>query len=67
MKRFSLLLATLLAIGLGACGEQQKPAPKAPITPPTELAKPKEAAPTPPPPPLAAEPAKPAAKDAMKK
>ncbi len=33
MKRTSLLLAALLSIGLAACGEQQKPAPKAPEAP----------------------------------
>ncbi len=53
MKRSSLLIATFIAFGLGACGEQQKPAPKAPVTQP---AKPEAAAPTP-----AAEPAKPVA------
>jgi hypothetical protein len=48
MKRSSLLIATLLAFGLGACGEQQKPAPK---STPSAPAKPEAAAPAPPPPP----------------
>ena len=42
----SLLLATLLALGLSACGEQQKPAPKpAPAAP---VKAPEAATPTPP-------------------
>lgn len=53
MKRYSILLATLVAFGLAACGEQQKPAPKAPATPPSQPVKPEAAAPTPPPPPAA--------------
>jgi len=33
MKRSTLVLASLLALGLAACGEQPKPAPKAPAAP----------------------------------
>ena len=49
MKRSSILLATLVAVGLAACGEAQKPAPQPQKAP--ELVKPEGAAPTPPPPP----------------
>ena len=28
MKRTTLVIAAILAVGLAACGEQQKPAPK---------------------------------------
>ncbi len=51
MKHSSLLVAALVAIGLGACGEAQKPAPK-PVVPVAPV-KPEAAAPTPPPPPAA--------------
>ena len=47
MKLASLVTALLVAIGLSACGEQQKPAPKPAAAP----AKPDAAAPAPPPPP----------------
>ena len=47
MKRTTLVIAALLAVGLTACGEQQKPAPKPSAAP----VKPEGAAPTPPPPP----------------
>lgn len=47
MKRTTLALAALLAVGLAGCGEQQKPAAKPSVAP----AKPEGAAPTPPPPP----------------
>ena len=46
MKRSSILIAALVALGLGACGEQQKPAAKAPSEP--KIAKPEAAAPAPP-------------------
>jgi len=70
MKR-SLLIATLLAFGLAACGDKPAPPP-----PPAAPAKAPEAAPPPPPPPPAAEAPKDAAgapagdmmkKDEMKK
>jgi hypothetical protein len=34
MKMSSLLIAALVAFGLSACGEEQKPAPKAPAPAP---------------------------------
>ena len=43
MTRSSILIAALVAFGLGACGEQQKPPAAAPKQP--EIAKPTEAAP----------------------
>lgn len=60
MKHSSILIAALVAFGLGACGEQQKPAATAPSQP--TIAKPEAAAPAPPPPPApSADTAKPAA------
>jgi len=47
MKRTTLVIAAILAVGLVACGEQQKPAPRPSVAP----VKPDGAAPTPPPPP----------------
>src|SRR5262245_32031952 len=38
MKKFSLLIAALLALGLSACGEEPKPAPKAAPAPKAEPA-----------------------------
>lgn len=59
MKRSSIFIAALVAFGLGACGEQQKPAATAPSQP--TIAKPEAAAPAPPPPAPSADTAKPAA------
>ena len=64
MKRSSILIAALTALGLGACGEQQKPPAAAPSQP--TIAKPPAAAPTPTPPAAAPAPAAAAAGDAQK-
>jgi hypothetical protein len=64
MKRTSILIAALLALGLGACGEQQKP--PAPASKQPEIAKPPAAAPAPPPPPPAADAKKDEKKDEKK-